>query len=103
MDANLYSLIAESAVKAGERSFLVENDRVRLTYDQLDATTGRYAQALAAAGAKPGDRLLVQVEKSVENVLLYLAALRSGLIYVPLNTAYTPTELAYFISDAEPS
>ena len=103
MGANLYSLIAESAVKAGERSFLVENDRVRLTYDQLDAATGRYAQALAAAGAKPGDRLLVQVEKSVENVLLYLAALRSGLIYVPLNTAYTPTELAYFISDAEPS
>ena len=103
MDANLYSLIAESAVKAGERSFLVENDRVRLTYDQLDATTGRYAQALAAAGAKPGDRLLVQVEKSVENVLLYLAALRSGLIYVPLNTAYTPTELTYFIGDAEPS
>jgi len=103
MGANLYSLIADSAIKAGERSFLVENDRVRLAYDQLDAATGRYAQALAAAGAKPGDRLVVQVEKSVENVLLYLAALRSGLIYVPLNTAYTPPELAYFISDAEPS
>jgi malonyl-CoA/methylmalonyl-CoA synthetase len=62
-----------------------------------------HAQALAAAGAKPGDRIVAQVEKSVENVLLYLGALRAGLVYVPLNTAYTAAELAYFISDAEPA
>jgi malonyl-CoA/methylmalonyl-CoA synthetase len=45
----------------------------------------------------------VQTEKSVEAALLYLASLRAGLVYVPLNTAYTPAELAYFIADAEPS
>jgi len=50
----------------------------------------------------PGDRILVQAEKSVEGALLYLASLRAGLIYVPLNTAYTPAELGYFIADAEP-
>ena len=61
------------------------------------------AAALTAAGARPGDRLVVQVEKSAANVLLYLASLRAGLIYVPLNTAYTVEELAYFIGDADPS
>lgn len=53
-------------------------------------------------GAAPGDRILVQAEKSVEGALLYLASLRAGLIYVPLNTAYTAAEVDYFIADAEP-
>ena len=57
---------------------------------------------MARLGAAPGDRVLVQAEKSVEGALLYLASLRAGLIYVPLNTAYTAAELAYFIEDAEP-
>jgi malonyl-CoA/methylmalonyl-CoA synthetase len=50
----------------------------------------------------PGDRLLVQVEKSPEAVLVYLAALRAGLVYVPLNPAYTAAEARYFVADAEP-
>jgi malonyl-CoA/methylmalonyl-CoA synthetase len=57
---------------------------------------------LVRLGATPGDRILVQAEKSVEGALLYLASLRAGLIYVPLNTAYTAAELDYFIGDAEP-
>jgi malonyl-CoA/methylmalonyl-CoA synthetase len=103
MNANLHALFEEAAAKAGALPFLVEAGRTRLTYDQLDAATGAYAQALAAAGAQPGDRVVAQVEKSIENVLLYLGALRAGLVYVPLNTAYTATELAYFIGDAEPA
>ena len=58
---------------------------------------------MARRGAKPGDRILVQAEKSVESALLYLASLRAGLVYVPLNTAYTEAELGYFIEDAEPA
>jgi malonyl-CoA/methylmalonyl-CoA synthetase len=58
---------------------------------------------LVRLGAKPGDRVLVQAEKSVEGALLYLASLRAGLVYVPLNTAYTAAELGYFIGDAEPA
>jgi malonyl-CoA/methylmalonyl-CoA synthetase len=54
-------------------------------------------------GAEPGDRVLVQAEKSIEGALLYLASLRAGLVYVPLNTAYTAAELGYFIADAEPA
>jgi malonyl-CoA/methylmalonyl-CoA synthetase len=57
---------------------------------------------LARLGARPGNRVLVQAEKSIESALLYLACLRTGLVYVPLNTAYTAAELAYFIADAEP-
>ena len=48
----------------------------------------------SGCGARPGDRILVQAEKSVEGALLYLASLRAGLVYVPLNTAYTPAEVA---------
>ena len=50
----------------------------------------------------PGDRVTVQVDKSLENVLLYLGVLRAGAVYQPLNTAYTGAEVEYFIGDAEP-
>jgi len=54
-------------------------------------------------GAIPGDRVTVQVEKSVENLFLYLACLRAGLVYHPLNTAYKASELDYFLNNAEPT
>jgi hypothetical protein len=57
---------------------------------------------LADLGAAPGERIAVQVEKSRTAVLLYLAALRAGVIFVPLNTAYTAAEIGYFLGDAEP-
>ncbi len=60
------------------------------------------ANVLVLSGVEPGDRVAVQVEKTVENLLLYLAVLRAGAVYLPLNTAYTLAELDYFIGDAEP-
>ncbi len=74
----------------------------RFTYAELAAEAGRLANALGAAGVKPGDRVAVQVEKSARNLVLYLACLRAGAVYLPLNTAYTLAELAYFVGDAEP-
>ena len=74
-----------------------------VTYADLEAGSGRMANALQDLGVKPGDRVAVQVEKSPEVVLLYLACLRAGAVYLPLNTAYTLAELAYFIGDAEPA
>jgi malonyl-CoA/methylmalonyl-CoA synthetase len=56
-----------------------------------------------ARGVKPGDRVAAQTEKSVEALVLYLATVRAGAVYLPLNTAYTLNELDYFIGDAEPS
>lgn len=102
MTANIYALFAEAAQKAGSKPLIVENGETRLRFYELDAVTARWAAALTNAGAQPGDRIVVQVEKSVENVLLYLASLRAGLVYVPLNTAYTAAELTYFVGDAEP-
>lgn len=101
--SNLIADILAVAASAGDKPFLIEGDRTRLSYADLEPQTARLAARLASLGAKPGERIVVQVEKSVEAVLLYLAALRAGLVFVPLNTAYTAAELAYFIGDAEPT
>lgn len=75
----------------------------QVSYDQLIKATGRMANALRTAGARPGDRIAVQVNKSVDAVLLYLATLRLGAVFLPLNTGYTLAELGYFLGDAAPS
>ena len=72
------------------------------SYAELQQQINRVAAQLAAFGAGVGDRVLVQVPKSPENLALYLACLKLGLVYVPLNTGYTAAELDYFVSDAEP-
>ncbi|MBL6715102.1 MAG: AMP-binding protein [Pseudomonadales bacterium] len=74
-----------------------------ITYGALHERAGRWAAGLAALGVQPGDRVVVQAEKSAEVVVLYLATLRAGAVYVPLNTAYTPREMRYFLDDAEPT
>lgn len=85
-----------------DRPALEGPDGVRLSFAGLVAETGRMANALVAAGVRPGDRVAVQVEKSPRNLILYLASLRAGAVYLPLNTAYTLTEVGYFVGDAEP-
>ncbi len=69
----------------------------------VDEISAQLANALAALGVKPGDRVAVQVDKSPEALFLYLACLRAGAAYLPLNTAYTQAELDYFLKDAEPA
>lgn len=102
-DANLFARFAASAERAGDKPFLIEDGVTRCNFAGMRDATARWASTLAALGARPGDRIVVQVEKSVANVLLYLASLRAGLVYVPLNFAYTATELDYFIGDAAPA
>ena len=75
----------------------------RWSAGDIAALAARMANLLVARGVKPGDRVAVQVEKSVANFVLYLATLRAGAVYLPLNTGYTPNELSYFLADAEPS
>jgi len=84
------------------RDLLRPLDGPALTYQDAFAASARLAHVLVRHGAKPGDRVAVQVEKSPTALLLYLACLRAGLVYLPLNTGYTPAELAYFVQDAEP-
>ena len=73
------------------------------SWRELDEGSARIARLLGSLELPAGSRLAVQVEKSVESMLLYLAALRAGLVYLPLNMAYQPQEMAYFIGDAEPA
>ncbi|HWV42358.1 AMP-binding protein, partial [Pseudorhodoplanes sp.] len=98
---NLFETI-RSRIASPARPFIIKPDGTTLTYGDMLDRTGQLANALVLAGVEPGDRVAVQVEKSVENFLLYLAALRAGAVYLPLNTAYTLSELDYFIGDAEP-
>ena len=92
----------------GRRPFIVAtgaggaSDRV-IRYDDMLAMSGRLAQVLARRGVRPGDRVAAQVEKSAEAILLYLACIRAGAVWLPLNPAYTLAELEYFLNDAEPA
>jgi len=99
---NLYDLFGAAARAAGEMPCIVEGGQTALHYDELDRASAAWANALTRLGARPGDRIVVQAEKSVEIVLLYLAGLRAGLVHVPLNPAYTPSEVGCFVADAEP-
>ncbi len=85
-----------------DKVFIETNDGACLTYGELDAASARMAHVLASLGVRAGDRVAVQVEKSPEALLTYLGCVRAGGVFLPLNTAYTPAEIEYFLSDAEP-
>ena len=100
---NFYALLEAQFRSAGDApAFVVPGGRT-VTYKALSEDVGRMANALTKLGVKPGDRVMAQVEKSIENVVLYLATLKAGAVFNPLNTAYMPAELEYFIDDAEPT
>ena len=99
---NLYALIeAAFARDAGVPLFSLSDGRT-VSRTELLAQAEAIAGALVSAGVEPGDRVMVQAEKSVAAVALYLATLKIGAVYNPLNTAYTASEIAYFLADAEP-
>jgi malonyl-CoA/methylmalonyl-CoA synthetase len=101
-NANLFSLIQSRFPDDMSQAFLTDPDGGSISYGDLDRQSSQMADALRHLGTNSGDRVVVQVEKSAEAVLLYLACLRAGAIYVPLNTAYTAAELDYFVGDANP-
>ncbi|MFT3672797.1 malonate--CoA ligase [Aestuariivirga sp.] len=97
---------AELAATRGgpvQRPFLACDDGRSFTFADFWALAGRLAFALKAAGARPGDRIAVQVEKSPEAIALFWACTRGGFVFLPLNTAYTAAEVSYFVEDAEPA
>ncbi len=75
----------------------------RYTWRDLDRATAMMANFLASLDLPPASRIAVQVDKSVEALMLYLAVLRAGHVYLPLNNAYQAAELEYFIGNAEPA
>ncbi|MEP6608653.1 MAG: malonyl-CoA synthase [Burkholderiaceae bacterium] len=102
VNENLYAAI-ERRFPGDLDSICIETHHgLAYTWRDLDFASGCLAGWLGSLGLRPGDRVAAQVEKSAECLFLYLATLRAGLIYVPLNTAYQRTELEYFVRDAEP-
>jgi malonyl-CoA/methylmalonyl-CoA synthetase len=85
-----------------DRLFASLTDGRHYSYGDVEAVSARFANALTELGVGVGDRLAVQVPKSIEALMLYLAALRAGAVFLPLNTGYTPAEVESFLVDAEP-
>jgi malonyl-CoA/methylmalonyl-CoA synthetase len=102
MNENLYALIQSRFPSDGTRPCLMVPGGRTVTFADLDDGAARMAAVLASEGVALEDRVVAQVDKSPEAVMLYLACLRLGAIYIPLNTAYTPAEVDYFLNDAEP-
>ncbi len=102
MNANLFTAFEPSFTGAAARSALCPAGGDAVSFGELRRKAAGLANFLKIEGIAPGDRVAVQVEKSVESVVLYLACLQAGAIYLPLNTAYTDNELDYFFGDAEP-
>jgi malonyl-CoA/methylmalonyl-CoA synthetase len=102
MNANLFSRLFDT-LDDPARLAIETADGQRISYGELISRAGQMANVLVSRGVRPGDRVAAQTEKSVPGLVLYLAAVRAGAVYLPLNTAYTLNELEYFIGDAEPS
>jgi malonyl-CoA/methylmalonyl-CoA synthetase len=102
-NANLYAAYAKHFPADLNQPLLTTPAGDTLSYGEADQESARIANHLIASGAAPGDRVTVQVDKSIRCLCLYLACLRAGLVYHPLNTAYQSGELAYFLENAEPA
>jgi malonyl-CoA/methylmalonyl-CoA synthetase len=94
--------IEEGARRGPLRPFLRAPDGRELSYAGLQSQVARFASALTARGVAQGDRVAAQVDKSVDAVLLYLACLHLGAVFVPINVANTENEVDYFLRDAGP-
>ncbi|MBA85852.1 malonate--CoA ligase [Thalassobius sp. S69A] len=98
----LVSRLSHAADSTPDKVFATRPGLPDVTYAQLFAGAQQMAQKLQALGLLPGDRVAVQVEKTLEAVQLYLGTVLAGGVFLPLNTAYTGPEVAYFITDATP-
>ena len=102
-NANLFAAL-RAAFPADLNATAVETDNgLNYSWQDIERATAMLANLLASLKLPAGARIAVQVEKSVEAMLLYLATLRAGYVFLPLNTAYQSAEIEYFIGNAEPA
>ena len=102
MNANLYALVDAHFPREREVPCILTPDGPVIHYGDLADESARLANALVRAGCMPGDRVAVQADKHWRVLALYLACLRAGLVYLPLNTGYQRAELQFFFDDAKP-
>jgi len=100
---NLFSAL-RAAFPKDLNAVAVETEQGLLySWGDLERSTAMLANLLKSLDLPVGARIAMQVEKSVEAMMLYLATLRAGYVFLPLNTAYQSAEIEYFIENAEPS
>ena len=100
---NLYLQYKEGFPDNLNDVFIETETKNQITYADLEKHSAAYSVGFKKLGLNRGDRVTLQVDKSVEVFFIYLACLRSGLIFHPLNTAYKDSELRFFLNDAEPT
>lgn len=101
-NANLYAVLA-AGFPADRQQVAIETPEQTYSWNDIESMSGRLASLLQALHLPEGARVAVQVEKSPMALMLYLATVRAGLVYLPLNTAYKAAEVEYFLTDAEPA
>ena len=84
-----------------EKIFLI-NESKKLSYIEFHKIVNKISNYLIEIDLSPGDRVAVQAEKNIIQLALYVATIKAGGIYLPLNTGYTLNELEYFFNDAKP-
>ncbi|MEO0412098.1 MAG: AMP-binding protein [Pseudomonadota bacterium] len=99
--ANIFDVFA--GFKSPHAIAIKTDDGRQLRFEDLDALSARICGVFCDSGVRPGDRVAVQVKKSPEALALYLACLRFGAIFVPMNTAYTADEAAHIVEDSDPA
>ena len=100
---NLFAHFQAQFSARGDDELLTTGDGRKLSYADINRCSARIAEHLTDLGVQLGERVSVQVKKSPENLCLYLACLRGGFVFHPLNMGYQKAELEYFLGDAEPS
>ncbi|PZQ63295.1 MAG: malonyl-CoA synthase [Phenylobacterium zucineum] len=102
MSDNLYDLLASRFPADRSRPCFLLSDGSAISYGELEAGAAHVAGRLRVEGVEPGDRVALQADKSAEVIMIYLGVLKVGAVFLPLNSAYTATEVEYFLTDAEP-
>jgi malonyl-CoA/methylmalonyl-CoA synthetase len=100
---NLFTALRAAFPSALDAIAIETDNGLNYSWRDLERATAMLANLLQSLGLPEGSRIAVQVEKSVEAVMLYLATLRAGYVFLPLNTAYQSAEIEYFIANAEPA
>src|SRR5437899_2647844 len=98
--SNLYNIFQENISDLDKVAIVTKN--LSYTFKDIHAFSAKYANLLSALNIRAGDCVAAQLEKSEHNLFLYLACLRSGIIFLPLNNAYSLDELKFFLEDARP-
>jgi malonyl-CoA/methylmalonyl-CoA synthetase len=100
---NLFAALREAFPKDLDAVAVETDNGLHYSWRDLDRASAMMANLLQSLDIPQGSRVAVQVEKSVEAMMLYLATLRAGLVFLPLNTAYQSSEIEYFVGNAEPA